>query len=244
MTAVPGEDGLAQLHESIQQCGRCRDHLDPAKALRVRESVPSTSSLFLVAQALARTTQRATGVAYFDDEGKFESTGRALEPFLNKLGATLYPPKPVQLPKATIPAAGKRMKTVYASEIVQCFPGGKKGQGDRFSPAIAKSCLGSGFLEREIELVNPKVILLLGSKSYQWFWRHFARKKPAQMSIRAAIQQVVDQGRIDTIPVAGRSRYVVPLVHASGQTMGLFRRLVLENEPLRKLIIGLLGAST
>jgi uracil-DNA glycosylase len=241
-----GNGALAQLHEEIQRCDDCREQLDPGKALRVCSSVPTATPLFLVAQALAQDTQRVTGVAYFDKRGRLGSTGRALERFLNAIGATLYPPQPVCFQEATISAAVKSLVPVYASEIVQCFPGrrnGDRGGSDRFSGGFARQCLQNGFLEREIELVDPEVILLLGRQSYHWFWRHFAGRAPPENGIRVALQAVVDRGRADTITVAGRARHVVPLVHAWGQTMALFRRLVMQNRPLHELLNGLLQGS-
>lgn len=226
---------LADVHRHIAACTLCRDQLDPEKAPRREESVAAQTRIFIVGQALARDTQRITGVPYFYPDGRLGSSGRSLEEFLRIVGATLYPPVAVEVESGTIPPAEPGYSPVYSSDIVQCFPG-RKGAGDRFPVAVARRCLEQGYLAREISLVRPALILLLGAKVADRFWRHFAGSPPPFRRLRDGIETVTRDRRPFVVQVEGRPYSVIPLIHPSGQTTGVFRSLVRDNTALRGVI--------
>lgn len=66
-------------------------------------------------------------------------------------------------------APGALHREVYLSAITQCDPGKHpKGNGDR-KPSPAEIALCRPFLERELELVRPRVIMLVGGLAIEAF---------------------------------------------------------------------------
>src|SRR4051812_5644320 len=58
---------------------------------------------------------------------------------------------------------------VYLSSLTRCFPGkSPSGNGDR-APSPAEMTLCRPFLEREIELLQPRVVLLVGKMAIDAF---------------------------------------------------------------------------
>jgi len=87
---------------------------------------------------------------------------------------------------------------VYLTSLTRCFPGkSPSGNGDR-PPSRAEIGLCRRFLDREFELIQPKVVLLVGKMAID----AFLGKRP----LVDTVGHVFDvQGRI-----------VLPLPHASG----------------------------
>lgn len=89
--------------------------------------------------------------------------------------------------------------TQYMTSVTKCFPGkAANGGGDRV-PSRAEQALCRPFLEQEIELVNPALILPVGRLAINLFY-------PASLPLREIIgteKQV-------------EGRWVVPLPHPSG----------------------------
>src|SRR3972149_2130929 len=58
----------------------------------------------------------------------------------------------------------------YRTSITKCFPGkAASGAGDR-RPSPAEIALCTPWLERELELVRPRVIVLLGQLAIERYW--------------------------------------------------------------------------
>lgn len=93
----------------------------------------------------------------------------------------------------------------YITAVTKCFPGkGAAGRGDR-APSRTEQALCAPFLEREIEIVAPDVVIAVG---------------------RAAIERHVGAGPLDHL--VGKhyhdgARVVVPLPHPSGANLWLNR---------------------
>jgi uracil-DNA glycosylase family 4 len=83
----------------------------------------------------------------FIGEGPGADEDRLGEPFVGRAG---------QLLNAMIRALGLQRRDVYIANIVKCRPPGNREPQD----SEAATCLP--FLERQIELVDPKVIVVLG----------------------------------------------------------------------------------
>jgi len=103
----------------------------------------------------------------------------------------------IWLERAGFPA-GYFREHVYLTSLTRCFPGkSRSGNGDR-PPSRAEIALCHGFLEREMELIQPKVVLLVGKMAIDAF-----------VGKKLLIETVGQVFEVD-----GRS--FVPLPHASG----------------------------
>lgn len=95
----------------------------------------------------------------------------------------------------------------YMTAVTKCYPGrSPNGKGDR-APSRAEQKLCAGFLEQELALVQPEILIPVGSMAVQTFMG----------SVRLA--DVV--GNI--FPQNGY-RFIVPLPHPSGVSLWLNRR--------------------
>jgi len=91
-------------------------------------------------------------------------------------------------------------ETQYMTSITKCYPGrAKGGSGDRV-PSRAEQKLCSPFLNREIQLVSPEVIIPIGRLAVSLFY-------PKSMKLTDIIgtQKQIDSGA-----------WVIPLPHSSG----------------------------
>lgn len=90
-------------------------------------------------------------------------------------------------------------ETQYMSSVTKCYPGRtNSGNGDRV-PSREEQALCRPFLEAEIRLVDPRLILLIGRLAIGLFY-------PPQSSLE---QIIGTQKQVD-------GRWIVPLPHPSG----------------------------
>jgi uracil-DNA glycosylase family 4 len=102
----------------------------------------------------------------------------------------------------------------YRTSMTKCFPGkaaGGRGSGDR-RPSPAEIALCAPWLERELALVRPKVVLLVGQLAIERFW--------GKTSLRDAIGKARREG----------DRILIPLPHPSGASRWL-------NEPANRALL-------
>jgi len=93
----------------------------------------------------------------------------------------------------------------YMSAVTKCYPGkGKGGKGDRV-PTRAEQGLCRPFLEQELALIAPQVILPVGRLAIELFYDRGFR-----------LSDVVGTSRIDD-----RGHWIVPLPHPSGASLWL-----------------------
>jgi uracil-DNA glycosylase family 4 len=91
----------------------------------------------------------------------------------------------------------------YRTSITKCFPGkAASGAGDR-RPSPPEVALCAPWLEAELALVRPHVILLVGTLAIERFWG------------RVPLSEVVGKSRIDG------QRVLIPLPHPSGASRWL-----------------------
>ena len=91
----------------------------------------------------------------------------------------------------------------YRSAITKCFPGkNPRGSGDR-RPSPAEIALCAPWLEQELALVQPRVLLLLGRLAIDRFWG------------RVPLEDAVGRVRRDA------GRVLIPLPHPSGASRWL-----------------------
>jgi uracil-DNA glycosylase len=234
---MSNDKSLSYLYEEIHQCHIC-PNMDQKKDLRKLEAVDLEADVFIVSQSLAENQLRKTGVNFFANDGKLGSTGRNLENFLNLVERTVYPPIDVRLER------GKRVKrreekyvSVYNSEITQCFTGKRKdGKGDRNPSAEEiRNCLGKGYLAREIEILKPKIVMLMGRISRNIFFHSALLNTVFPESLTEHIAQVVDQGEMPKFSLGDHKFGVLPIQHASGANPH-FQRMLLDQK-LQNMII-------
>jgi uracil-DNA glycosylase len=232
---------LEKLYHEIHSCHICQS-MDPSKALRRLEAIDSIMDVFIVSQALADGQLRKSGVNFLTKEGCLGSTGRNLEKFLNQFCRTVYPPREVRLASgAVVPRAIPPLVSVYNTELTQCFPGKGGTRGDRVPTATEiATCLRQNFLKREIALIKPKLILLMGDKTRQAFYKAFAEKL-SKDTLRAHVERIVASGRIPILKIGEVEVSVLPIQHASGANPHFYG--MLKNAPLIRLIRKLLAQS-
>jgi uracil-DNA glycosylase family 4 len=91
----------------------------------------------------------------------------------------------------------------YRTSITKCFPGkAASGAGDR-RPSPPEVALCAPWLDAEIAVVRPRVILLVGALAIERFWG------------RVPLSQVVGKSRIDG------EHALIPLPHPSGASRWL-----------------------
>lgn len=91
----------------------------------------------------------------------------------------------------------------YRTSITKCFPGkAASGTGDR-RPSPPEVALCAPWLEAELALVRPRVILLVGTLAIERFWG------------RLPLSEVVGKSRTDG------DRVLIPLPHPSGASRWL-----------------------
>jgi uracil-DNA glycosylase len=93
---------------------------------------------------------------------------------------------------------------VYMAAVCRCFPGKAKAGGDRV-PDRDEIANCAGWMEREIRLLTPKLIVPVGKLAIGLFIQH------------AKLDEVV--GRVHRVTVHGVEVDVVPLPHPSGASV-------------------------
>jgi uracil-DNA glycosylase len=215
---MPNDKNLSYLYEEIHQCHIC-PNMDREKVMRRLDATDLKTDVFIISQSLAENQLRKTGVNFFADDGALGSTGINLEKFLNLIGRTVYPPKDVILESgAKIEGRKETNISVYNSEITQCFPGKMKdGKGDR-KPSAEEihNCLTQEFLSREIQILKPKIVILMGRISRNIFFRFVVRNTIFPKSLAEHIAQIVGEGKIPEFLLGDHQCHLLPIQHASG----------------------------
>jgi uracil-DNA glycosylase family 4 len=163
---------LRQLHFDVQKCAKCHEMPngtitpDPKKVERKSFKESLDSKIFIVGQSLASDQVRLTGVPFHkEQDGKMNLSrgGKFLEQFLNEIQYTLV-------------LSDKDKKYVYTTDLVKCFPGKKaKGNGDRIPKSPEKE-LCKDWLLKELEILEPRVILLFGNLATEAFFKYILKR--------------------------------------------------------------------
>lgn len=111
--------------------------------------------------------------------------------------------------------------TQYMTSVTKCYPGrAKSGSGDRV-PTRSEQKLCRPYLDREIELVNPEVIIPIGRLAVNLYF-------PRSLNLTEIIGR---QKQVD-------GRWIVPLPHSSGASRWHQKE---SNRALIDRAVGLLG---
>jgi uracil-DNA glycosylase family 4 len=166
---------LEALAGEVLACRACVSAGYLAHANPIRPGLIDEPRLMLIGQAPGPVTDRK-GYHFAGPAGRF------LESWLDRAG---FPP-------------GYFRRHVYLSSLTRCFPGkSPSGNGDR-PPSNAEIALCRRFLDREIELLQPPVVLLVGKMAIDAF-----------LGRRPLVETV---GQV----FARDGRLYLPLPHASG----------------------------
>ena len=167
---------LSELHARIRACTKCVDagHLPAAFPIVAGKM---SDRVMIIGQAPG-AVELTTGV-----------------PFSGRAGAEL---------RRWLAVAGvDEAHLPYRTSITKCFPGkAALGAGDR-RPSPPEIALCAPWLEAELALVRPRVMLLVGTLAIERFWG------------RVPLSEVVGKSRIEG------DRVVIPLPHPSGASRWL-----------------------
>jgi uracil-DNA glycosylase len=182
MQAVEAErrvTALQDLHGEIAACRQCAEAGYAVQSVpRLVVSGPADARLMLIGQA---------------PPGERSRHGR---PFSGPAGQRLFK----WLAEAGW-AEDEFRARCYLTAITKCYPG-KAAKGDR-RPSVAEQKLCRPFLERELDLIRPSVIVLVGGLAIETFLGH--------NTLQDSVGRVVLQDG---------ARYV-PLPHPSGASLWL-----------------------
>jgi uracil-DNA glycosylase family 4 len=166
---------LDDLARDVLSCRACFAAGYLARANPIRPSVLADARIVLIGQAPGEITDRK-GYHFAGP------AGRTLERWFEQAG---FPP-------------GYFREHVYLTSLTRCFPGKSAGgNGDR-PPSAAEIALCRRFLDRELQLLNPPLVVLVGKMAID----AFLGKRP--------LVEVV--GRVFEID----HHLYLPLPHASG----------------------------
>jgi hypothetical protein len=234
-------DALKSIYSRIHLCHVC-PHMDKEKGLRRIDAVDSGMDTFVVSQALAETTLRKTGVNFFGLNGTPGNTGRQLERFLALFSRTIFPAREIILENGIrIPARSAQLKTVYNTEVAQCFPGKKtNGNGDREpSDTEVLSCKQERFLEIELTLIKPRLVILMGRQARNNFYDHYINERHPE-KLGDHIEAIVMERKLPQAKLGDHNFFVCPIQHASSANPRF--AAMLKNTVLVALIAEVLGS--
>lgn len=213
-------DRLSIVFDKIHKLNVCGK--DP---LRVKRDISKTnvdSKIMVIAEAMAPEQVRLSGVNYFYKDGTIGNTGRYLEKFLNLFNHSVYPEHP---------------NCIYHTEIVHSFPGYVNKSGKRSirrpTEKEIKESVESKILEQEIDIINPKLILLMGNTAYMTFYKYFLNIKPKR-NLTKEIEYVSATGD----HMVYRDIPVIPIQHSSGANPRFSS--MLKNEKLVELMTSII----
>jgi uracil-DNA glycosylase family 4 len=187
---------LAALHEEMAECRKCQmagylQQANPVAGFRGRIG----NRMLLVGQAPGRLS--ALKNEPFSGPG-----GRVLEMWLQRAGF----------------APGALRRDVYLSALTRCDPGrNPRGSGDR-KPSLAEIALCRPYLLRELELVRPHAILLVGGMAIAAF------HGPARLE--EVVGEAFERNGAHLLPLphpSGVSRWLNDPEHQALLTRGLDR---------------------
>jgi uracil-DNA glycosylase len=117
-------------------------------------------------------------------------------------------------------------RRVWICAVIRCFPGRAPQGGDRV-PAPLEIANCAPYLEEEIQLIRPSVVLAVGQLA-------IAKFLPEPAPLKERVGQIFEMSRGDV-------RFgVIPLPHPSGRSTWLVNR---ENQALLDRALGLLAES-
>ena len=158
-----------------------------------------------------------------------DASGDFLYPALHRAGFA-------NLPKAVSRNDGLVLENLYITAAARCAPPGNK-------PAISELEQCQGYLEQEIRLINPRVIVCLGRLAFERLLRIFALQRASYKFGHGAIYRIHPKDHKNGLP--GREIWLLCSYHPSQQntstgklTLNMFdeiwkqaKSLIAQSEP-------------
>lgn len=180
---VPGRaEALRRLEQQVLACRACEERGYIMRACPLFHNLP-TADIMLIGQAPGRIS--AERRHHFSGPG-----GRVLRAWLERTG---LPPPDFE-------------RRVFLTSLTRCFPGpARSGSGDR-QPSPEECALCRPFLEAELAIIQPRLVLLVGKMAIDSFVPGAARRRLDEL-----VGTFFDDGE----------RIYVPLPHPSGRSRWL-----------------------
>jgi len=210
---------LAELYDEIWDWAHTK--YDRHLVKRKVEAIDPSSRLFIIGEAHAEGQVRLTGINWFDAWGTLGRSGENLDAILRYLRYTVYPPRPVHLQRGQTPPKYSELTTVYTTDVFPCYPPG----GGAPTPTMVTDALKQRFLTRELEILQPRVILLLGKEGYTAFHTHLLGVPP-RVNITTRFRALSPSTELYEYQGA----LVVPFLHPSPRS-GAFLQWLKESRP-------------
>lgn len=111
---------------------------------------------------------------------------------------------------------------VYQTSVTKCFPGRRAGSSTDRRPSSVEVSHCLSFLERQLELIRPKLLVCLGTLSWEAFLSMQERAEPGYCSRQVGIRRPTD---VRVTHMVGRrfqwrSTIVLPMIHPAGSANG------------------------
>lgn len=166
---------LNTLHKTMRSCQKCLDHGYNIVPKAIFTGHPNAQMM---------TIGQAPGITEVDAERPFNAgSGVRLFKWLAEAGIE----------------EGWFRSTQYMTSVTKCYPGrSSSGSGDRV-PSRAEQEMCRAYLDQEIELVNPKLIIPVGKLAINLFY-------PSKTKLSEVIGTEIEV----------QGRWIVPLPHPSG----------------------------
>ena len=180
---------LSRLHRQILACTRCVDAGYLAHAAPVLSGYPD-NRIMMIGQA----------------PGAVEAVRRL--PFQGRSRKVIMG----WLMQAGFVSEAQVRRRVYITSITKCFPGKGSGGGDR-RPSRAEVDLCRSHLDRQLALIKPEVLILVGGLAHERFL-------PAR-SLDSLVGRLFDASGREVSGRSGTRPVLVPLPHPSGASRWL-----------------------
>jgi uracil-DNA glycosylase family 4 len=141
---IGGDTQRSQLFDKIKTCEMCKD-LVASRSQAVTGYGDFNADIFIIGEAPGRLGADITGVPFTKDR-----SGVFLQKMLCMVGLNEDNPESVQ----------PKLKGVYITNIVKCNP--RKEDGTNRSPTNVEISNCMNHLEKELEIVKPRIVLTLG----------------------------------------------------------------------------------
>ncbi len=142
---MEGVDRLRALYNEIH---RWASQHDPDQVPRRVVPEALDSEIVLIGSALARDTQRLSGLPYTHPDGRLSRGGRVLDDFLSRFGHSIDP--------------STNRRYAYSTDLLPRFPGRESSGMGNVEPSSSEIAECAHWLEAELQITAPKVVLLLG----------------------------------------------------------------------------------
>jgi uracil-DNA glycosylase family 4 len=145
-------DKLGKLYQEIFQCTKCHPNVHASKVQRRVLENTLNSEIVLMAQAPGKSGVRISGVHWNKEDGSLTSAGSFLE---NQLSLIYY----------SVNLHNKRAPRPYTTNVLQCWTGRVGDRNRDRSPTKTELDICKKWWQKELEIIQPKIMVLLGAKA-------------------------------------------------------------------------------